>query len=234
MKDSFLDKPKGLNLNLSPDSVLEVTDANGELLQTGISNTTTEPVKPVVDELPKDHDLSFPINDTLLVGNGISSSSATQEAVSYPIIDISDVALAAPTQAPSNAPGAGSHAQSDAPSAPTQLPFKVVDLMASAQGVTVKNAVEETLLKELEEMGFKQVDLNKEILRMNEYDLEKSLDDLCGDSEWDPILEELREMVSSQCWFFFFLGYYCCCFICFVSCLRLHCSRRPWMLKIVE
>lgn len=186
-----------MNLNLSPDSVLEVIDANGELLQSGNSNTTTEPVKPpVVHELPKkDHDL-FPINDTLLVGNGISSSSATQEAVSYPIIDVSDVALAAPTQVPSNAPGAPSHAQSDTPSAPTRLPFKVVDLMESTQGVTVKNAVEETLLKELEEMGFKQVDLNKEILRMNEYNLEKSVDDLCGVSEWDPILEELREMVS--------------------------------------
>ncbi|XP_040987272.1 protein JOKA2 isoform X2 [Juglans microcarpa x Juglans regia] len=190
-----VDKPEGLNLNLSPDGVLEIIDANGELLQSGLSNTTTEPVKPVVDEpLPKDHDLNFPINDTLLVGNGISSSSATQEAVSYPIIDVSDVALAAPNQAPSNAPGAPSHAQSDTPSAPTQVPFKVVDLMASAQGVTVKNAVEETLLKELEEMGFKQVDLNKEILRMNEYNLEKSVDDLCGVSEWDPILEELREM----------------------------------------
>ncbi|KAG6635095.1 hypothetical protein CIPAW_11G019800 [Carya illinoinensis] len=128
LKDSILDKPKGLNLNLSPDSVLEVIDAN------------------------------------------------------------------APTQVPSNAPGAPSHAQSDTPSAPTRLPFKVVDLMESTQGVTVKNAVEETLLKELEEMGFKQVDLNKEILRMNEYNLEKSVDDLCGVSEWDPILEELREM----------------------------------------
>ena len=45
-------------------------------------------------------------------------------------------------------------------------------------------------------MGFKQVDLNKEILRMNEFDLEKSVDDLCGVAEWDPILEELQEMVS--------------------------------------
>lgn len=29
---------------------------------------------------------------------------------------------------------------------------------------------------------------------MNEYDLEQSVDDLCGVSEWDPILEELQEM----------------------------------------
>ena len=61
-----------------------------------------------------------------------------------------------------------------------------------------KDAVEQSLLKELEEMGFRQVDLNKEILRMNDYNLEQSVDVLCGvaDAEWDPILEELQEMVS--------------------------------------
>ncbi|KAK1294703.1 hypothetical protein QJS10_CPA16g00427 [Acorus calamus] len=40
--------------------------------------------------------------------------------------------------------------------------------------------MEETLLKELDEMGFKEINLNKEILRLNEYNLEQSLDDLCG------------------------------------------------------
>lgn len=53
---------------------------------------------------------------------------------------------------------------------------------------------EMTLLMELEEMGFKQADLNKKILRTNNYDLEKSVDELCGVSEWDPMLEELQEM----------------------------------------
>ncbi|XP_015170055.1 protein NBR1 homolog [Solanum tuberosum] len=43
-------------------------------------------------------------------------------------------------------------------------------------------------------MVFKQVDLNKEILRKNEYHLEQSVDDLYGVAEWDPILEELKEM----------------------------------------
>ncbi|XP_021888867.1 protein NBR1 homolog [Carica papaya] len=54
--------------------------------------------------------------------------------------------------------------------------------------------VEKTLLKELEEMGFKEIDLNKEILRTNGYNLEQSVDALCGVSEWDTILEELQEM----------------------------------------
>ena len=55
--------------------------------------------------------------------------------------------------------------------------------------------VEQTLLKELENMGFTQVDLNKDILRKNDYVLEEALNDLC-DTEWDPMLAELQEMVS--------------------------------------
>lgn len=51
------------------------------------------------------------------------------------------------------------------------------------------------MLRELEEMGFRQIDLNKEILRQNNYNLEQSVDDLCGVNEWDPLLAELEEMV---------------------------------------
>ncbi|KAL5976565.1 hypothetical protein ACLOJK_020898 [Asimina triloba] len=56
------------------------------------------------------------------------------------------------------------------------------------------DAFEMTLLKELEEMGFKEKDLNKKILRKNEYDLAQSLDDLCGFSEWELLLDDLEEM----------------------------------------
>jgi next-to-BRCA1 protein 1 len=57
-----------------------------------------------------------------------------------------------------------------------------------------RNAVEQTLLHELEDMGFNQTMLNAELLRKHNYDLQKTLDDLCSASEWDPILEELQEM----------------------------------------
>ncbi|XP_019464248.1 PREDICTED: protein NBR1 homolog isoform X2 [Lupinus angustifolius] len=77
---------------------------------------------------------------------------------------------------------------------PSSQQSAAVDVPSSTLGVGVNNSVEETLLKELEEMGFKQVDLNLGILRMNEYNLEQSVDDLCGFYEWDPILEELHEM----------------------------------------
>jgi len=70
------------------------------------------------------------------------------------------------------------------------------DASLGAAAVADGNAGEQTLLKELEEMGFKQIDLNKEVLRLNEYDLVQSVDDLCGFAEWDPLLSELQEMVS--------------------------------------
>ena len=75
---------------------------------------------------------------------------------------------------------------------PTTLPA-VATLGETSIGV---NSIEQTLLKELEEMGFMETQLNREILRANDYDLEKALNEICGSSEWDPILEELQEMVG--------------------------------------
>ncbi|RZR91114.1 hypothetical protein BHM03_00019131 [Ensete ventricosum] len=67
-------------------------------------------------------------------------------------------------------------------------------LVPPSKTVAEDNTVEETLLEELESMGFKQIDLNKEILRLNKYDLEESINDLCGYAEWEPLLEELHDM----------------------------------------
>ncbi|XP_068664600.1 protein JOKA2 [Aristolochia californica] len=69
---------------------------------------------------------------------------------------------------------------------------------ATRQPYESTDPTEEALLKELEEMGFSEIDLNREALRKNEYKLESALDDLCGTSGWDPILEELQEMGFSD------------------------------------
>ncbi|KAK9090318.1 hypothetical protein Sjap_023495 [Stephania japonica] len=99
-------------------------------------------------------------------GNG-NVTPQNPEAVSYPLIDLS--------------------------SAPSD-PLSVINTPEPYEVVNDRNAVERSLLRELDDMGFKQSDLNKEILRMNEYNLERSVEDLCGFSEWDPLLEELEEM----------------------------------------
>lgn len=188
LKDSF----EGLNLNLPPESTRskgpEIVDTNvqpivdGGFQESCNSYTDAKPVKPVVEEQPKkeqEQELNFPINDNLLVDHGASASAPfhppkpwAPSTVSYPIIDLSEVA-----------PVEASRATPTFIGVPT-LPEEIDD----------KEAVEQSLLKELEEMGFRQVDLNKEILRLNEYNLEQSVDDLCGVADWDPILEELQEM----------------------------------------
>uniref|UniRef100_A0A0E0BWQ2 ZZ-type domain-containing protein n=2 Tax=Oryza meridionalis TaxID=40149 RepID=A0A0E0BWQ2_9ORYZ len=56
------------------------------------------------------------------------------------------------------------------------------------------SAVEDNMLRELGQMGFGQVDLNKEIIRRNEYNLEQSIDELCGILEWDALHDELHEL----------------------------------------
>ena len=77
--------------------------------------------------------------------------------------------------------------------APVSAPPPVNAVVPELSDLDVHN--EEKLLRELEEMGFRQIDLNKEILRQNNYNLEQSVDDLCGVNEWDPLLAELEEMV---------------------------------------
>ncbi|KAJ6672352.1 OVARIAN CARCINOMA ANTIGEN CA125-RELATED [Salix viminalis] len=182
LKDPFF---KDLNLNESPnwsgskfpeDLDMNAQPADGSFPRPQITTSLSEPIEPMFDEQPKSQELNFPIDDALLVGHGVLASappqtSASSAPVLYPMIDIPETA----------ADGSFD-------------PLPSVDAPASSEGVNTENDVEKTLLKELEEMGFKQVDLNKEILRRNEYDLEQSVDDLCGVAEWDPILEELEEM----------------------------------------
>lgn len=180
--DALLSLPKkelvheafqGLNLNLPPAStgasgsdIINVSSEPQNVLPEPKSSSTMELVDSVAEvNQNKEQEAKFPINDSLLVGFGDKSSSPS--ASGSPVsYPIIDLTEKAP-----------------------------VDFsMPPLEDFSGNDDVEMSLLQELEEMGFKQVDLNKEILRKNEYDLEQSVDDLCGVAEWDPILEELEEM----------------------------------------
>ncbi|KAK7265631.1 hypothetical protein RJT34_33253 [Clitoria ternatea] len=173
LKDSFYDSSQGLNVSGSKGA--QVIDINvqpieDDTLQTHIPTAPAEPVNQIVDKEPRPElENEISVREATFVGPAAASPGTS---VSYPIIDLSETA----------------------PAVPTNQQSSNVDVPASSQGIDGINSVEENLLKELEEMGFKQVDLNKEILRINEYDLEQSVEDLCGVFEWDPILEELQEM----------------------------------------
>ncbi|PKI59089.1 protein JOKA2 isoform X2 [Punica granatum] len=206
--DDSADKTSGaLNLNLPPETIGTILQEMNSQFAGGVddffgpSNSTTagKPVQPFAEEQRgKEQEQNFPIDDALLVGN-VASASAPPESsstISYPIIDPSDVGeVAASVPAPAT-PAAPAPAPAPAPaSAPASAPlFPAKEAVVPSGNAGAKGDVEQNLLKELAEMGFKQVDLNKEVLRMNSYDLEQSVDDLCGVSDWDPILEELQEM----------------------------------------
>ncbi|KAI3464136.1 hypothetical protein Pfo_020799 [Paulownia fortunei] len=224
-KETPCESVRNLNLNLPPVSSCltcpEIINVDPEPMvedshpEADNSKKMVEVVQPNTEQ-----ELKFPINDSLLVGNGASSylPSSASPPVSYPIIDLSDVAPALPSVPPAMlnplpppapfaylAPVASARqsavdlpgktqVEEKLPPAPSAYLAPVATAQQSAVDLPGKTQIEEKLLKELEEMGFKQVDLNKEILRMNEYDLEQAVDDLCGVAEWDPILEELHEM----------------------------------------
>ena len=59
---------------------------------------------------------------------------------------------------------------------------------------SVDESEETSLLKELAEMGFMQVDMDKDILRPNENNIEHSVDEPAGLSSWDTLLEDLKEL----------------------------------------
>jgi next-to-BRCA1 protein 1 len=79
-------------------------------------------------------------------------------------------------------------------SAPAPVAAPVSMPVVAAVPAEVNHLLEEKM-SELEVLGFMQTDLNKQILRQNNYDLEQSVVDLCGFNEWDP-LDGFSELVS--------------------------------------
>jgi len=93
------------------------------------------------------------------------------------------VSASAPAPAPAPAPVSTHVSEAVPPTVP--LPEEIV------------NHLEEKMMSELEVLGFLQADLNKQVLRQNNYDLEQSVVDLCGFNEWHPLHEEdISDLVS--------------------------------------
>lgn len=166
ISSSPLSKP-AIDVRESSPQVLYPVDPY--ILNSTQQDGTSVPPKPSID-IPAS---SFTGSSTPLIEVPTSSSP-----ISYPAIDIPD------PLPPVSYPLIDIHYSSKPPDT-NYLP---------SDALTEEETVEQTLLRELEEMGFKQIDLNKEILRQNRYDLEQSVEDLCGFDEWDPLLKELHEM----------------------------------------
>ncbi|XP_024388453.1 protein NBR1 homolog [Physcomitrium patens] len=67
------------------------------------------------------------------------------------------------------------------------------EMVMIAGAESESNAVD-ALLETLDSMGFKQRDFNQMLLKKNEYDLQRTLDDLVMAAERESLLEELEEM----------------------------------------
>ncbi|TYJ42201.1 hypothetical protein E1A91_A03G072400v1 [Gossypium mustelinum] len=213
LKDSSCDNLQGFNLNLPPESSGQkdshIADMNADFVtELCSSGAGPVPVKHMVteqstkeqtvnnsdvpDPVPTSSFVSYPIIDQGVVVP-VSQPPIQSSSEAYPISDQGFSVPAVPQTPSSSVSYPIIDFSEAAPVGPSQVPDPAISVQAPSQGES-ENVVEQSLLKELEDMGFKQVDLNKDILRRNEYDLEKSVDDLCGVAEWDPILEELQEM----------------------------------------
>jgi next-to-BRCA1 protein 1 len=67
------------------------------------------------------------------------------------------------------------------------------EMVMTAGAESEANAVD-ALLETLDSMGFKQRDFNQMLLKKNEYDLQRTLDNLVMAAERESLLEELEEM----------------------------------------
>lgn len=199
--------PQALDLNLPPIAIhsgaLEghedvekspAPEIANVVLFSRDSTPVAEPVKPDHNLPENEKQLRFPINDVLIVGKNPAASADKDTSVSlYPTVECHRV-LPCSTKAPSVSYPLIDFSEPIPAAAPP--PASSTNVYPSPSGkVSANNVVEETLLKTLEDMGFKHVDLNKEVLKKTGYNLEKSVDELCGVAEWDPMLEELEDMV---------------------------------------
>ncbi|WOH05239.1 hypothetical protein DCAR_0624653 [Daucus carota subsp. sativus] len=188
------------NLNMLPVNGGIVDPQNEDVSAQLVDNIISK-----ADNVARTAELVEPVSD--------APSNPDQE-LNFPI---NDTLLVGGTES-NPVPLSASSLVADATLSEVAAPIATSPVQTFSTGVDTK---EQTLLKELEEMGFKQVDLNKEILRRNAYDLEQSVDDLCDpqngllrmseddveqsvdelsgiSDEWDTLLVELEEMGFSD------------------------------------
>nr|XP_043618016.1 protein JOKA2-like [Erigeron canadensis] len=160
-----------------------------------------DPEAASADSDPTDQDTGVP-NDSVISDNGQVSStmatrSPTEVAAMSSFSDSTEVETAStslpvgPVVSSGFYPSLGLHPESMR--SPT-MDFSVMSSRLVRGAPPPSDDKEQKLLKYLKKIGFKKLDLNRKILRMNDYDLEKSIDDLCCALEWEPMLENLQEM----------------------------------------
>ncbi|VAI46522.1 unnamed protein product [Triticum turgidum subsp. durum] len=211
---SFVSDNKTAAVNLNQPQESNITNTSSLPQESNMTNTSNlidvnmEPANQVLDEHVNGTRMEL-LEPSIYreAAEPKKSPSAFSAAPPYPMVDVpsssENAAAFVPSVtvlAPEVIPRPAVTTPADVPtssltSIPVDLPVAATTPVDVASApLDIDSLTEEKLLQELEEMGFKQVDLNKEILRQNKYNLEQSVDDLCGVNEWDPLLAELNEM----------------------------------------
>ncbi|CAL5068451.1 unnamed protein product [Urochloa decumbens] len=187
-------RPFTFNMNNAPVEVL-----SGWPRSTWPNRLASETMEPKESE-PVPGDMPFApaaVEPVQIPVTNVTASPAEAAAVPAPeaVLPPNPVQAPAPAPAPVSAPA-------PAPSAaPVCAPVVAVApppvLAAPLPEEAVDHLLEEKMMSELEVLGFMKADLNKQMLRQNNYDLEQSVVDLCGFNEWDP-LEGFSELGSDD------------------------------------
>ncbi|XP_062219507.1 protein JOKA2-like [Phragmites australis] len=200
-----------INLNLPPESdctnITNLMDVNMEPVDSALSAhikhikevrfhpfEASEPKKPqpapcVVPFVS----VAAPANPVVDVPMSTATAAAFMPSVNVPVPEVAMPAVPSPVNVPIMPTPMPVNVLASAPASASVSAPAPTDA-AAPEPFDIDGHNEEKLLRELDEMGFRQIDLNKEILRQNNYNLEQSVDDLCGVNEWDPLLAELEEM----------------------------------------
>lgn len=180
-------RPSAFNINSAPVNFL--SGWHGRLECETMEPKESEPVPSDMSSAPAAVEpAQIPVTDA-------PASSAEAALASMPAAVPAPEAILLPKPVPVPAPVSAS---APAPvAAPVSMPVVAAAPAAPLAEEVVNHLLEEKMMSELEVLGFMQADLNKQILRQNNYDLEQSVVDLCGFNEWDP-LEVFSELDSDD------------------------------------
>ncbi|XP_066343081.1 protein JOKA2-like isoform X3 [Miscanthus floridulus] len=166
-----------------------IPEANSTKLKPFILDLETNSVSSEPLRCPLSFRETMKLEESRPAPGDMSSVPTIVEPVQNPVTDVSAKSLLA--SIPDVVPASEAFPQ------PNPVPMLPVSSSAPVPAAPLPeqiiNHLEEKLMTELEGLGFMQADLNKKILRQNNYDLEQSVAHLCGYDEWDALeLSELR------------------------------------------
>lgn len=173
--------------NVPSLSIADSSKVSYPRIDADFGTAAPNPTNPNISMLPtmvSVPETSYPKNNVSMIPSAVTSPASSSTTLSYPknnVFHIPTVDIVRTSQSGKGVADSGS----------------LTTGQGNARGNDTNdnaNEVEKALVNELVEMGFTELPINKEVLRKNNYNLEKSLDELCVGAEWIHHLQELHGM----------------------------------------